>query len=270
MAPGRKTFFVFGGLAFLGGMYWLVGEMLLKKPPTESPNPNISRLARAALPEPVTPMAVLTRMFDVYSECETYKDSGVANIKILSQPPFSNVYEFKTIYRKPGSLLYQYKLANRDRPAGEFWLTAAGAMQCWPDGRHETSADPLTPFLGAESVTGGSSMYLPLLLMKGQPAPNIFTIAQNIRDLKFENDRIEAGVNCYVIRGVRDDRASAGGGQAEYTICIGREDFLVRRISRDWRPGALDRRIDDITFRPFMNISIEPAAFDHSHTGSPR
>lgn len=209
------------------------------------------KVERPPLPDPPTPRAVLTRMSDIYSECESYKDSGVTTYQIESQPPFSSVYEFGTIYKKTDKLLFYLRRPNTTIPILELWRAESGSMECNTTGAHLIYHEIHVPFDAAAERSGKASTLVAGLFYDDVRGGNIIKLTDSMGDLRLLPDASANGIDCYVIEGTLDG--------AHYIITIGKGDFLLRKVKYK-EPN----RSGEVTFRPFINIPIDDADFNHS------
>lgn len=161
--------------------------------------------------------ALIEQVKGVYGELTSYTDTGIA--VFTSDSTITNRTTFKTAYRDPGELLFEYWDSQMET---HFSAGVVGKRGDIVQSMADTDAEPtLEPDLAKalESIYGVTPCNVPALLLRSNPDGSFFYSHLRLLD----EAKLDDGTVCLRLQG-KDFRGR------ENTIWIGKEDLLIRMI----------------------------------------
>ncbi len=180
--------------------------------------------ATADEPKPADPSAseILDRMAKVYSNCKSYRDSGVVKtLFITRKSKWTNEKPFTTAFVRPNQFRFEFKQGPSDKADRYIiWSNGKDVRTWWDLGRRLKKPESLDYALGvAMGVSARSSKTIPSLLM---PEMDFETRLTDIDGAKRTGNAKLGEVDCFRIDGIY--------AEDPITVWIDRETYLVRQI----------------------------------------
>lgn len=191
---------------------------------------------------------VIARMAKVYSECQTYSDSGSVTTVIHSDGSNeTEVKPFLTAMVRPSKFRFEFSEQRNTDSRYIVWRDGDDVRTWWDLNKRSEREDTLGMALaGATGVSGGSAHTIPSLLIPDEIGGWLIT---DIEAAKLGNKEVLDGHACYTIEALY-----AGD---PITIWIDEQTYLVRRIDSTSVFGGFTTT-ETTVYDPLVDQEVDP------------
>ena len=164
---------------------------------------------------------IIARMAKVYSECQTYSDSGTVTTVFHSDARNETVVKhFSTAMVRPSKFRFEFSEQQNTESRYIVWQDGDDVRTWWDVNKRSEREDTLGMALaGATGVSSGSAHTIPALLMPDEIGGRLLT---DLEAAKLGNKIVLDGHACYTIEALYAGDLIA--------IWIDEQTYLVRRI----------------------------------------
>ncbi len=169
------------------------------------------------------PQAIIKRMVQSYSQCASYKDTGM--VETTYHEAMSGRYEkmpFKIYFQRPNYLRVEWTDYSpyKDGRTRVVWSNGKEAFTYWEPERYEKEESVRMAFAGANGVSKGAAHTVPRLLTEEVSG---FSLPELVNPSLVGEEEFE-GEPCYHIKAKHPYSDSA------YELWISRRDFFLRKL----------------------------------------
>ena len=193
---------------------------------------------------------IIGRMSKAYSGCASYRDTGVVRIEYLGTVvEHTEERPFATAFERPDCFRFEFEETNPLGQASRYVVWRLGdRVKTWWDIRPGVQEAPSLhmALAGATGVSGGSAHTIPALLLPQEISGRRLT---GMSDIEQVADAEVGGASCFCIEGTYANMRA--------TVCVGKRDFLVRRVSFE-RTFPNFRTRYTTTYEPVIDEPVAP------------
>jgi hypothetical protein len=190
----------------------------------------VSAVSLAAEGNDPTPSAtdIIRNVVTTYRSLTSYRDRGVSITKPSSgRGPIEQRLEFETQFVRPDKLRFAWDDITSSHPDKEHFVIWSDGESAWSSfayagNKPERAENLLLAVASASGISAGTAHYIPRLLSTELNGVGI----DDLEEYSVTGEESIDGVECVKLTG----KSRPG---ADYTISVGRDDNLVRRIIVD-------------------------------------
>lgn len=197
---------------------------------------------------------ILGRVAEVYSQCRSYRDSGLVTTVFFSNWGKRTVEKpFKTAFVRPDRFRFEYSENGEPWDRYVIWRQGETVRTWWGIDPGVHDAPSLGAALAAATgVSSGSARRIPGLLLAERIEAG--WDIRRLRNLKRLNDARLREADCILVQGEK-------GSDEPVTLWIAKKTFLIRRI--DEANKFSDFRTEETTtYEPRIDTDVAPTLLD--------
>jgi hypothetical protein len=192
---------------------------------------------------------ILLRVAQVYSQCRSYRDSGIVTTVFGGKVPHTDEKQFRTAFVRPDRFRFEY--CDKAEPTDRFVIWGQGdTVHTWwgIDPGVVDSRSVACALAAATGVSSGSARRIPGLLLTEQIEAG--WEIRRLRNVKRLSDSKLREAECFLVQGETGTRR-----REPVTLWIAKATFLIRRIDQSTTFDDFSTR-ETTTYEPRINTDI--------------